>query len=319
MMAADLSPLERRPIAIKVSNFPRYVRAWQSGLSLADHVFEYYIEDLHTRFIAVYYGADASRVGPVRSARFFDEHVMRMYHALLVYSGADYRVDDYLFATDLKNYLILPNDYDCPPLCRDDRIDTDNYNNFFLDTSKMSAYLAWRGTDNDRQALTGMAFTLLPPFSTQNADHIYTHYSDLDYNYWQYDPVTQKYIRFQETADSTNGKPPAYAPHIDNLTGKQLSADNVVVLFVRHIHNPQSTGEMYVFDLYNSGQAFIFRDGRVYEARWVRTAFDAMLSFTDPGGNPLPLKTGVTWFQVIGLGSTYSNNDGDWFFDFQRP
>src|SRR5688572_23272367 len=37
------SLLERRPIAIKVGNSPDYVRP-QSGLSLADVVYEYYIE-----------------------------------------------------------------------------------------------------------------------------------------------------------------------------------------------------------------------------------------------------------------------------------
>ncbi|KAF0108278.1 MAG: hypothetical protein FD146_852 [Anaerolineaceae bacterium] len=317
MMAADLSPLERRPIAVKISNFPRYVRGWQSGLSLADNVYEYYTEDLETRFIAVFYGTDASRVGPVRSARFFDEHITRMYHAYLVYSGADDRIDDYLAATDLKDFRLIPNEYDCPPLCWDN--DIADYNNYFLDTSKVSAYLEWAHKDNTRQPLSGMVFTTTAPFTTNSAGRIFVRNSYRAYNYWQYDAATQKYLRFQETVDNHEGVEPAYTAHIDNLTGKQITADNLVVLLVRYIHNPQSTGQMYVVDLYNSGQAFIFRDGRVYEARWVRTAFDALLSFTDPGGNPLPLKTGVTWFQVIGLGSAYSNDGGDWFFDFQMP
>jgi hypothetical protein len=212
---------------------------------------------------------------------------------------------------------MLPNDYNCPPLCRDDRID--DYNNYFLDTTKVGADLKWAGTSNERQTLTGMAFTTIPPFSTRRADRIFTRYSVYAYNYWQYDPTAQRYLRFAETTNTDSGQDPAYTPQMDALDGQQVAADNVVVLFVRHIHNPQSTGEMYVFDLYNSGQAFIFRDGRVYAARWVRTAFDALLSFTDPGGNPLPLKTGTTFFQVIGLSSAYSNDGGDWFFDFQMP
>jgi len=40
---ADPSLLERRPMAIKIANYTRYVRP-QSGLTLADQVFEYYIE-----------------------------------------------------------------------------------------------------------------------------------------------------------------------------------------------------------------------------------------------------------------------------------
>jgi hypothetical protein len=183
----------------------------------------------------------------------------------------------------------------------------------------MKAKLAAQGVDNKRQTLTGMYFNTIPPFSTNAANRIYTRYSDYDYNYWQYDSATQKYLRFQDTVDTLDGQAPAYAPLVDTLTGNQVSADNVVVLFVRHIHNPQSSGQMDVVDLFNSGQAYIFRDGRVYDARWVRTAFDNLLSFTDPGGNPLPLKTGTTFFQVIGLSSTVTTSGNDWYFDFIMP
>jgi hypothetical protein len=119
--------------------------------------------------------------------------------------------------------------------------------------------------------------------------------------------------------DTLNGQEPAYAPLVDTLTDKQVTTDNVVVLFVRHIHNPQSSGQMYVIDLFNSGQAYIFRDGHVYNALWVRTAFDNLLSFTDQSGNPLPLKTGTTFFEVIGLSSTVTTSGSDWYFDFIMP
>ncbi len=311
------SILDRRPIAVKVSNYPRYVRAWQSGLSLADNVYQYYIEDGLTRFVAVYYGNDATRVGAVRSARFFDEHIARMYHAIFVFVGADERVREYLLKTDLLYSLFTDTEYNCPPLCRDDQVD--DYNNFFLDTTKMSATLAAHQLDNKRPTLFGMYFNNIPPFSTPTASRVYTRYSAYDYNYWQYDAATKKYFRFQETADTLDGKDPAYAPHIDNLNGQQITTDNVVVLFVRHIHNPQSTGQMYVMDLYNSGPAYIFRDGSVYDARWVRSEYNNLLTFTDPGGNPLPLKTGTTFFQVIGLSSTITTSGNDWYFDFIMP
>ncbi|MGZ9224716.1 MAG: DUF3048 domain-containing protein, partial [Anaerolineales bacterium] len=63
LLPSDASLMERRPLAIKVANYPRYVRP-QSGLTLADTVFEYYIEAGLTRFIAVFYGNDSEWVGP---------------------------------------------------------------------------------------------------------------------------------------------------------------------------------------------------------------------------------------------------------------
>ena len=70
LQPADPSRLNRRPMVIKVSNFPRSIRP-QWGLSLADHVYEYYLEFGLTRFAAVYLGNDTQRVGPVRSAGCF--------------------------------------------------------------------------------------------------------------------------------------------------------------------------------------------------------------------------------------------------------
>ncbi len=95
-LPADPTLLERRPVAVKISTFPRGVRAYQSGLSLADVAYEYYIEDGLTRFAAVFYGQNAFRAGPVRSGRYFDEHILRMYQAVLVFANADERVETYL-------------------------------------------------------------------------------------------------------------------------------------------------------------------------------------------------------------------------------
>jgi len=67
---ADPSLLQRRPLAIKVTNFPRYTRP-QYGLTQADVVFEYYAQTFETRIIAVFYGNNTNMVSPVRSGRYF--------------------------------------------------------------------------------------------------------------------------------------------------------------------------------------------------------------------------------------------------------
>ena len=102
---ADLTLLERRPLAIKVANYPRYIRP-QSGLTLADNIFEYYIEDGLTRFIAVFYGNDSEWVGPVRSGRYFDEHIQRMYQAYLVFKFADPREMNHFNLSDFFEFSL---------------------------------------------------------------------------------------------------------------------------------------------------------------------------------------------------------------------
>ncbi len=105
---SDPALLSRRPLAIKVANYPRYVRP-QSGLTLADNVFEYYIEGGLTRFIAIFYGNSSEWVGPVRSGRYFDENIQRMYQAFLVFKFADPRVLDYFKESDFAQYIVVPS------------------------------------------------------------------------------------------------------------------------------------------------------------------------------------------------------------------
>jgi len=86
--------LDRRPIIAKIPNYPHAVRP-QSGISLADQIWEYYLEWGLTRFVAVFYGNDVTRFGPLRSGRIFDEHLLNMYNAIFVFNGADKRTFDY--------------------------------------------------------------------------------------------------------------------------------------------------------------------------------------------------------------------------------
>lgn len=320
MMAADPSLLERRPIAVKITLFPRYVRP-QSGLSLADVTFEYYIEDGLTRFIAVFYGNNATMAGPVRSGRFFDEHVARMYQAFFVFKYADPRVYEYYKDSDLKDYLVVPGNGACPPFVIG-RNGRDTYNNIFLNTVKFKDCIARRaGVDNTRPPLRSGFFSYLPPQAALPAERIFTQYSADDYNYWQYLRTENRYLRYQETNDVHKEKPASYAPLTDALTGLAVKADNVVVLFVSHrfANSNEAEDEVYHIDLYGSGQAYIFRDGLALEATWKRTHLNQPLLLTNALGAPVYLKPGVTFYQVIGLTSEAWVDGADWHFSFSAP
>jgi len=310
--------LERRPVAVKIANYPRDVRP-QYGLTQADHIFEYYIEDGLTRFIAIFYGKDASRAGPIRSARYFDEHIVRMYQASFVFAGADARVEKYLLESDLLPILIVQRDDNCPPLCIDKRIK--GYSNLFVDTSGVGEYLAYRGADNSRPALESGYYANYAPLAGPVAGRVFFRYSAFDYNYWEYDPTRQQYVRYQETSDVLNNKPPAYELLTDALTSQPVVADNLFVLYVTHNFRTEGEAADQVFhiDLINSGDAFVFRDGRGYSVKWNRLDTNQPLVITDASGAPFPLKMGVMFFQVIGVSSTYNVEGGDWFFEFHVP
>jgi len=309
--------LERRPIAVKVTNFPREVRP-QWGLSLADHVFEYYIGDGMSRFLGIFYGNDASRVGPIRSARLFDAHLMRMYSAIFVFGWADDAVLRFLYAPDLRPHLVVERPDNCPPLCR---LGPRNaYNNLFVDTTQIRAYLEQRRTNNQRQDLDGLRFEADLPASGNPAARLFIRYSSVSYHRWQYDAASGRYLRFQESRNEVDGKRD-FEPLTDHLTQTQLSASNVVVLLVPHQFYLKSTStEIIDQRLFGQGRGYAFRDGQIYPVFWSHPQATGLLTLSLPDGQPYPLKPGNTWFEVLGETSLFvQDEDGTWAFDFKIP
>lgn len=316
----DPKLLERRPMAVKVTNFPRYARP-QYGLSRADLVFEYYIEDYMTRFTAIFYGQDAERIGPVRSGRFFDEHILRMYHAYLIFKGADKRVfDTWKESPDLHPFLVVAGSGTCPWYCVM-KTGHDDYNSYFFNSRLFQEYLDRTGKDNAPQSLRPSYFYTVPPASLLTGEQIFTRFSRVSYHYWQYDPLSMRYLRYQETEDTGEDMPEVYTAFTDALTGEQVAADNLVVLFAAYTFADiwQEEDEVFHVELTDAGRAFVFRDGLAYEALWHRTDRDQPLLLTDLNGEPLPLKPGTTFFEVLGNTSTYLQEQGIWRFQHNIP
>lgn len=108
-------------------------------------VYEYYIEWGDTRFIAVFYSNlyNIERVGPVRSGRYFDENITRMYHSFLMFKGADPREYDYFMGLDIKQRFISVGIGKCPPYYYGP-YKRDSYNNIFFNVTLWEACVAKR-------------------------------------------------------------------------------------------------------------------------------------------------------------------------------
>ena len=117
MLVSDPAVLQRKPLAIKISNFPRYVRP-QAGLAAADMVWEHYSEGGTSRYTAIFLGAAAERIGPVRSARLIDTTLVDMVNSALVASGTSKGTMRRLAPKPWFPAVITNlTGFDCPPLC----------------------------------------------------------------------------------------------------------------------------------------------------------------------------------------------------------
>jgi hypothetical protein len=307
--------LDRRPLAIKVSNLPRNVRP-QWGLSLADMVYEYYTEQGSTRFISLFLGSDAETVGPIRSARLFDGNIVRMYKAILAFGSGDIRVRYRLYSTEYANRLVSEFPAQCPPMCR---YEPNGVNYLVTNTAELTKYAKEQGIDNGRQNLDGMYFNSVAPTGGQSADHVYTRFSSAIYNRWDYDPATGKYGRNSETTDDlTNGQNEKYAPLTDRLTKAPITADNVVTILVPHNYY-SVVPEIVDMQFLGTGTAYLFRDGQAYKVKWSRPSANSVLTLVGEDGKPFPFKPGNTWVEVMGAYSKVEQKGNDWRFTFYIP
>ncbi len=323
---SDPALLERRPLAIKISNYPREIRP-QYGLTLADQVFEYYIEWGDTRFIGIFYGNDARQVGPVRSGRFFDEHVARMFSAFLVFNYADPREWNYLKGSDLYPYRVIPGctDGECPPyfVSNSSNLPDERHLTNYFDTTRFFECNAREGVNNSRQPIRNGFFSELVPASDVQVSRMYTYFSERDYSFWEYDPGLKKYLRFQETVtiDPLLQVDATYAPLVDAATSRQVNAENVVYLYAAYTFANEfnAEDEVYHINLVDWGHAYVFRDGIAIPALWVRPEKDQPLYLTTLEGDPIFLRPGRTFYEVIGMNSTLSQDAEGWHFQFITP
>jgi len=300
----DPALVNRMPIAIKISNYPYNVRP-QSGLSMADLVFEHPAEAGLTRFTGVFLQNDVAKIGSIRSARFIDNELAPMFGALLVTSGSSIgtmthlRSSPWFQGDNVWRLVSEETNYVCPPLCRDNPND---FNSLFASTKDLRAATSAKAGPQARSHSAFVFSEALPPGGVEATD-ISVDFSSAAHVDWRYVATSKLYTRWQEKDSSGE-----LAAHIDALTNQPITDRNVVVLFVSQVNNfvPEDFldgGNCGLeIQLWSIGPAKVFRDGKLYAGRWRRddsTGFKLRLEFDD--GSNLALAPGNTWFEMVAL------------------
>jgi hypothetical protein len=322
LVVSDPTLLDRRPVAVKVNIVPRSSNRPPWGLSFADIVYDYYHNGGYSRFHAIFYGNNASLVGPIRSGRLLDYELVHMYQSVFAYGSADALINQRFFNSDFSNRLILEGGQSpCPPTAKDPlcRYDPSTYDLLLGDTAMMTAYTTANGVNNSRQNLDGMTFNGAIQPNGVDGKQVYVRYSGDNYARWDYDPATGKYLRFQDNTFDT-GQGEEYAPLTDRLNNQQISASNVVVLLVRHEFYQQPPNEIIDILLSGTGTGYAFRDGQMYQVVWNRPNINSVLYLTYPDGTTFSFKPGSTWFQAVGVSTQATEvSPGAWRFNFLVP
>ncbi len=294
---ADVSTLFRVPLLVSITEFPPSARP-QAGLSAAAQVWETSIGEGMSRFLAVYYGdylqalgqmleanpefdLEDAALGPVRSGRVGYEEIRRFYPGgRLITRYASPEV-----AEQLSNLVTVYAD------------DVNDVNSAVLTLAELQEL---QQNDADPNAYASLSFDArIPPGGVPGPtlDIIYNLYNQIR---WVYDPARGVYLRWQDRADGTG----ALHPLRDRLSGKQLQADNIVLMFARHeFENVAGTILEIELAFLPKRNGFLFRDGKMYEIVW--STRHLKLQLEDDQGQEIPLKPGNTFFELISFQSTW--------------
>jgi len=246
-------------------------------------------------------------VGPIRSGRLTYNHIKHMFtDSCLVYASAGSGIREALEGCE----IIFGIDPTTP-------------NSSLLTARHMRELAEESKVENHPVNYSGNIFSTTPPKGGQPATDIHVYYHDYTQARWEYDPISQSYLRFTDLADGT----PTFIPATDRLTRRQLTFENVIVIpathnRVRHLQFDIDLG------IGKKEPAYLFRDGQVFNIYWStvnrewekESGFLRPIHFVDAEGNPVPLQHGRTWIHLVTPESYLKDlGDGAWQIHFVQP
>lgn len=283
----DPEKAKRHPLAIMVENHPD--ARPQVGLDKASIVYEAVTEGGITRFMAVYGPYDATKVGPIRSARTYFIDWVSEFKAFYGHCGGNLdalnkiKTDNIL---DLDQFSIGDAAYWREPqkgiaIEHTMFTSTDKLYQVALNDKKWantSEYKALKFKTPLEKALREVNQTIRIDFSSESYKV-----------QWQYDPETNKYLR--SMADK---------PHVDGLSNEQLATSNVIIQQMERWEAPTEINEQgWAMKTIGSDKAMIFSQGKQITGTWKKLDRSSRTLFYDDQGKEISFIPGQFWIEIV--------------------
>ena len=278
---------DRPAIAVKIGNEPYGARP-QSGLNEADIVYDTPAEGYIMRYMAVYQCSSASAIGPIRSVRWVDWHILEAFtgRPILAFAGGiNPDINVVRSSRWLQGADLLVSPWANTAYRTTTRVPPDN-----LYTSTGALWSFFKHSGGPPKPV--FAYSQAIPSGGKAVRQVAINFSPGTDAAWTWDPAAQLFLH------SYSG-----SPDIDALTGKQVSTNNVIIQVV-HYHfgpypeSPGSTGDVES-QVIGSGRGWVLRNGVEFPVTWHRaTAADAT-TFTDAAGKRVDLTPGRTFVEIV--------------------
>ena len=177
-----------------------------------------------------------------------------------------------------------------------------------------------KGSDFD---YSSNSYSELPPAHGETADLLKVYFAYQNQSGWAYDPLSQAYLRYVDTSEYDQAG--VLHPDTDRLTGRQLSVQNVIILYATHEVISPTNLDIHL-DPGRTGQAALFRGGEMYRITWSTSPQSSSggpvhpIQFLGAGGQPVSLEPGHTWILVVTPDSKLEETQpGQWQLTFAQP
>lgn len=273
---------DRAALAIKVGNDPG--ARPQSGLNEADMVYEVQAEGGITRFIAIFQCGSPAEVGPIRSLRWVDWHVLGQFgHPILVYAGG-----------------IIPDRQELAAQTWLHRVDALDYSGtpFERTTTRVPPENLY-GNPAGIWSLVGPTTAPSPIFTfSSTVPHGGIPVSSVAVTFSAVEPVEWTWNASTGLFDRSYAGVPAYG-----ASGAVQSATNVVVQFVQSVPGPYNESGPNSLGVHSevigSGNVWVLRNGELIRGTWSRASLGSPTVLRSSNGSIIPLNPGRTWVEVL--------------------
>ncbi len=280
---------QRVALAVKIGNDP--ASRPQSGLDQADIVYEEMAEGGITRYMAIFQCTPAPLIGPIRSVRWDDWHILQQYgHPILSFSGGiSFWTDEvatlpWLFDADGSVYPTANAYY--------------RYDSSALPASQGAPYNYYSSSQAlwalDKKNTTPppqiFRYSVRPPRGSTPATAVSIPFSSWAQVDWKWDASKRVWLRFYALSPDTDPN------------GQQFRAANLVVQMVTTQPGPYDESGPDSPDVESNtvgtGTVYVLRDGVVEKGTWSRPTPSDVTQLTFPDGRAITLAPGNTWVEV---------------------
>lgn len=296
-----------RPIAVMTPNESAAVPHY--NLSKASILYEANVEYRMTRMMAVYEDwQDLEKIGNVRSLRSYYAYWAFEWDAFIVHFGGPFFINDLIAEPTTQNINGNAGGADEKAFFRStDRQKPHNAyatGSGILEAVNQKGYsLEYRGLADDRHYLFASKAdpNTLEQYGDDAKNATYIDMSGcypLTRCYFEYNEDDGLYYRSQHLSGSTDG------PHIDAVTGEQLTFKNVLVQYTKH----EELGEGYLaFQCHdNTKDGWFFTNGKGIHVTWEKNSDYGATRYYDDNGNEITLNTGKTMVCIVEEGDSFT-------------